>query len=287
MNSAIFMKSATGLILASSLVAVSGVLASAQEATVSLGGAPTIAMSALYMNAPTGVVSLAGHKFDLTSGNDITLGSGQSLLAGGAFKDAHSAYLLVNSGNSYWWYQGQTAGHVTLSFSDGSTQITNLVIGGNVREWQLGSQGTVAAISDPAATNAWTGTSTSGRTAVIDMLTIAIAGTGKTLTGMKLDNDGLTNGWAPVGILVSAVTVDYTPLTVPGDDKNKNDDKNDNKNDNKDVNRVNHPVKPKTSEEDKSEKRDTTTKPAPKKPSAVLVHQTGHAAAEAAGTSDD
>src|SRR5260370_11515196 len=68
MNAAIFTKPAKGLILASGLIAASSVMGYAQDAPVALGAQATVPLSSLYVSAPSGIVSLGGHIFDLSGG---------------------------------------------------------------------------------------------------------------------------------------------------------------------------------------------------------------------------
>ena len=221
MNAAIFTKSAKGLILASSLVAVSGVLAYAQESTLTLAPAAQMPLTNAYQTPPTGLATLGGHTFDLTSGTAVTVQDGKSATFTGSLKNPRAVYVLVNSYDSYWWYKSATAGTLTLNFSDGSTQNTALTVGSNIREWRTSGNGVIATTTDSANTNVWTGSaqpSAGGGIAVIDMLTIPVTSTGKTLTSVGLTSGGVTNGWAPLGVLLSAVTVDYLPF--PGNSGN-------------------------------------------------------------------
>src|SRR5690349_10269382 len=173
MNAALLTKPAKGLILASGFLAASSVLGFAQDAPVALGAQATLPLSTLYVSAPTGVTSLGGHSFDLSAGNILTLGNGQSATFSGSWTNATNAYLLLNTMNTYWWFDGSVVGNVTFTFSDGTTQSTDLTSGGNIREWRTGAGFTVNTLSDPAAANVWTGSAQPGMgggTAVIDML---------------------------------------------------------------------------------------------------------------------
>jgi hypothetical protein len=215
MNAAILTKSAKGLILASGLIAASSILGYAQDAPVALGAQATVPLSALYMSAPSGITTLGGHTFDLSGGNLIQLGNGKSASFSGSWKKAQAAYLLLNTYNTYWWYDQSVVGNVTLTFSDGTTQSTDLTVGGNVREWRIGSGFTVGTLSDPATTTVWTGSAQQtmgGGTAVIDMLTITLPGT-KTLTSISVND---TNGWGALSIDLAGLTVDDNPFTWPG-----------------------------------------------------------------------
>ncbi len=208
MNSAIFAKSAKGLILASGLIAASSVVGYAQDVTVALGASATLPLSSLYASAPSGTASLGGHAFDLSGGNLVSLGNGQSVTYTGSWSNAQSVLLLLNTMNTYLWYDQTQVGTVTLTFSDGTTQVTDLTVGGNVREWRTGAGNTVNWINDPATTTVWNGSAIDGSAAVIDMLTISLAGT-QTITSIAVSN---TNGWGALHIDLAGLTID--PVAV-------------------------------------------------------------------------
>jgi hypothetical protein len=206
MNAAIFTKSAKGLILASGLIAATSVMGYAQDATVSLGSQATLPLSSLYVSAPTGITTLGGHSFDLSGGNLIQLANGQSASFNGSWTNASNAYLLINSYNTYLYYDQTVVGNVVVTYSDGTTQSTDLMIGSNVREWRIGSGYTVDWISDPNTANVWTGSAQStmgGGSAVIDMLTLPLAG--KTVTNITIND---TNSWGALLLDIAGVTVD-------------------------------------------------------------------------------
>jgi len=204
MNSAIFSKSAKGLILASGLIAASSVVGYAQDTTVALGAQATLPLSSLYASAPTGSASLGGHTFDFSGGNLVSLGSGQSVTYAGSWSNAQSVYLLLNTMNTYLWFDQTVVGNVTLTFSDGTTQSTDLMVGGNIREWRTGAGNTVNWTSDPATSYVWSGSATDGSSATIDMLTISVS-PAKTITAVTVNN---TNGWGSLHIDLAGLTID-------------------------------------------------------------------------------
>jgi hypothetical protein len=204
MNSAIFTKSAKGLILASGLIAASSVVGYAQDVTVALGAQATVPLSSFYASAPSGTASLGGHSFDLSGGNLVSLGNGQSVTFNGSWSNAQSALLLLNTANTYLWYDQTVVGSVTLTFSDGTTQSTDLMVGGNIREWRTGAGNTVNWLIDPATTTVWSGNATDGSTAAIDMLTISIV-PAKTITSLSVAN---INGWGALRIDLAGLTID-------------------------------------------------------------------------------
>ena len=214
MNAAIFTKSAKGLILASGLIAASSIMGYAQDAPVALGAQATVPLSGMYILAPSGITTLGGHTFDLTAGNAIQLVNGQSVSLSGSWANATGAYLLLNSANTYLWYDGMVVGNVTLTFSDATTQSTDLIVGTNLREWRTGAGFTDNSIADPNA-NVWSGTAIDGSAGVIDMLTIGLDGT-KTVTGISLND---TNTWGALAIVFSGLTVSMTdPTPAPAPD---------------------------------------------------------------------
>lgn len=206
MNAATFTKPAKGLILASGLIVGSSLAANAQDATVALGSLATVPLSSMYASAPTGIATLGGHSFDLTSGNQIQLTNGQSASFTGSWTNANGVYLLLNSANTYLWYDQSIVGDVTITFSDGTTQVTNLIVGGNLREWRTGAGFTDNTLTDPAATQVWNGTAVDGTAATIDMLSIQIS-PAKTITSIAVDD---TNGFGALRIQLSGLTVDPT-----------------------------------------------------------------------------
>ncbi len=212
MNTAgIFAKPVRAVLLAVGLVAVSSVISFAADVTVGLGTLATGSMANAYLNAPTGAVVLGGHTFDLTTGKMILLAGGQSASISGSYPNTKAAYLLINTYDTWLNYSGATIGSVVLTFSDGTTQTTNLVVGTNIREWRPAGTNTVNTATGPGWSNVWTGQAqpaAGGGTAVIDMLTITVVGTGKTLTGIRIANADFTG----IGVIVPAVTIDDGPL---------------------------------------------------------------------------
>lgn len=203
MNAAIFTKSAKGLMLASGLIAMSSVMGYAQDATVPLGAQATTSLSSLYQSAPSGLTTLGGHSFDFSGGNLIQLNNGQSASFSGSWTNAQGAYLLLNTYNTYLWYDQTQVGTVTVTFSDGTSQTTALTVGSNVREWRIGAGFTDNTLTDPAAAQVWSGSATDGTAATIDMLTISLPG--KTVTGVSVAN---INTWGALGINLAGLTVD-------------------------------------------------------------------------------
>lgn len=223
MNAALFTKSTTGLILASSLIAASSVLGHAQDAPIALGALATYPLSSAYATIPTGQAVLGGQTFDMTSGNMILLGTNASANFAGSYQNPTAVHLLVNSANTYSWYAGTPVGTVVLTFSDGSTQSATLTVGANLREWRTGAAGVVNTVTDttpststPYSAQVWTTTAVGGGTAVLDMLTVPVltANATKTLTGVQVTNSNPYGG--ALSIDLSGVTVEFTaPAQLP------------------------------------------------------------------------
>ena len=209
MNAAeLITKPARALVLASGLVAAASIVGFAQDVTVGLGTLATLPIANAYVNPPTGVTSLGGHQFDLSSGNMIPLASGQSASISGSYPNTTAVYVLINSYNTYT--PAQPIGQIGFTFSDGTTQTTTLTTGSNVREWRPGAN-TVNTASDPNLANVWTGqaqAATGGGTAIIDMLTIPV--TNRTLTNITIS----INNTFGTGVIVSGITIDPTAQTI-------------------------------------------------------------------------
>lgn len=222
MNAAILTKPAKGLVLASGLLIGLSSIASAQTGTVGLGAQANTALASFYYNPPAGpALPNTAVPFDLSGGNFIYLAQGGSASFTTSYKNPSAVYLLVNSSFTYYWYAGRKAGQVTLTFSDGTSQTTDLTIGGNLREWRIGAGSIVVGnTSDGASSNAWSGSAQGwmgGGAAVLDQLKVTVSTSGKTLTGVSVSraNDDMS-----VHLLLSGLTVDYTPISWPGNSGN-------------------------------------------------------------------
>jgi hypothetical protein len=220
MNAALLSKPVKGLVLASGLLIGLSTLASADTGTVSLAAQANTALASFYYNPPAGpALPNTAVPFDLSSGNFVYLGRGDSATFTTSYKNPANVYLLVNSSFTYSNYATHKAGQVTLTFSDGTTQATDLTIGDNLREWRIGAGGVVVGTTTSQySANAWSGYAQGwmgGGAAVLDQLTVPVdtANKTKTLTGVSVNriNDGMD-----VHLLVSGLTVDYTTISYPG-----------------------------------------------------------------------
>src|SRR6266571_427847 len=202
MNAALFTKSTTGLILASGLIAASSVLGHAQDAPVALGTLATYPLSSAYATVPTGQATLGGHTFDMTSGNMVKLATNASASFAGSYQNPTAVHLLLNSANTYSWYDGTA-------------------VGSNLREWNLGGYGYVNTVTDvtpstttPYSSQVWTTTVLGGTgTAVLDMLTIPVATANTTLTSVQVTNNNPFGG--ALSIDLSGLTVELGAAPVP------------------------------------------------------------------------
>jgi len=151
MDASTLAKSAKALILASGLIVASTVVGAAQDAPVPLGTTATVALNSWYVTPPSGQALLGGHTFDLSGGNLILLANGQSVSFTGSYAGVKGAYLLLNSSNTYSYYVDSAVGQVVLTFSDGTTQSTDLIVGTNLREWRISAGATVSNASVASA----------------------------------------------------------------------------------------------------------------------------------------
>lgn len=236
---------------------------------VDLGATATHPLSATYVNPPTGAVTLGTVPF--TTANIALLTSGTKLDLTASTSKPVSVSVLVNSAYGFDSFKGQTVGRVHLTFSDATTQDTDLVAGSQIREWWLGP-GYLSTLASTSATNVWQGqgqpaTGIGTATAVIDMLTATVNPTNASLSSVSVQNIA----GAPFDLMVSGVTVAYTTPVVGGGTGGNNKDKDKNDNDRKDVNRVNppKPVKGESTEKTESDEHEGTTKPEVKKPAAT------------------
>jgi hypothetical protein len=208
MNAALISKSAKGLALASSIALATSVSGFAQDAPVTLGATATTPLGALYLNPPTGPQTLGGKPFAM--GNFSWLAAGQSATFAAAFPSPNGVYVLLNSSYTSGWYAGYKVGSVQLTFSDATTQFVDLVVGKNVREWQIGAGGMVSTVSDPSNSNVWAGVCCNGSTAAaIDMLSVSIPPTTKSLATVAVSNTDTTGGG--IHLQVNGVSVSYSP----------------------------------------------------------------------------
>src|SRR5437588_130946 len=212
MNAKLVAKPLKGLVLAAALALMTSLPAFAQDVPVSLGAQASTPLTALYLNPPSGSVTLGGKPFSVGSFDWLAAGDSGSFAT--SFPGPTRVYVLLNSSYTSSWYADHTVGAVQLTFSDGTSQAVDLVVGHNVREWQVGSGGTVATVSDSSNTNVWMGACCNGSVAAsIDMLTVPVAPTGRSLARVTVRNSDTTGGG--IHLQVYGIAVAYTPVVVP------------------------------------------------------------------------
>src|SRR5260370_24953661 len=87
----------------------------------------------------------------MRGGKLIVVANSGSASFTGSYQNAKAVYLLLNTANTYSWYTGSIVGTVVLTFSDNTTQTTNLVIGANLRERRIAALCLLNPLPDPAA----------------------------------------------------------------------------------------------------------------------------------------
>ena len=182
--------------------------------TVDMGALASHPLTGTYLNPPTGSTTLAGVPFNLANIALITSGNNMPLTS--TVHKPLSVSVLMNSAYGFRSYANQVVGRVHLSFSDGTTQDTNLVAGGTVREWWLNTGYLIDTLSSSSTKNAWQGqgapaTGIGTAPAVIDMLTVTVAPTSADLTGISVGDDA----GSPFDLMVSGVTVAYDATVKP------------------------------------------------------------------------
>src|SRR5947209_16353765 len=120
MNAKLVAKPLKGLVLASALALMTSLPAFAQDAPVSLGAQGSTPLTALYLNPPSGSVTLGGKPFVM--GNFDWLAAGQSGTFAASFAGPTGVYVLLNSSYTSASYAGVKVGTVQLAFSDGTSQ---------------------------------------------------------------------------------------------------------------------------------------------------------------------
>lgn len=225
MKAAILSKPAKGLVLASGLLLGSSVFASAQTATLNVAAQASVSLASFYQNPPAGpALPNTTVPYDLSGQMFVYLASGDKPATFTAsYKNPSAVYLLLNTSYTFANYAGNKAGQVTLTYSDGSTESTDLTIGVNIREWRVGAGSAVVGTTSDAlhSSNAWKGAAEwwmGGGDAVIDQLKVVPGSSGKTLTGVTVSR--ASNDTMAVRILLSGITVDYTPIDWPGNSGN-------------------------------------------------------------------
>lgn len=123
-----------------------------------------------------------------------------------------SVYLLLQAGWGLSRYDGERIGEVRLSFSDGSSVDTPLILGFNIRDWAWESGAAVNTVSSSTSQPAWQGNAPDGTPGGMDVLTIDVpSGQSQlTLTGVRVsDTSQSAIGEVNPCIHLVALTVEY------------------------------------------------------------------------------
>jgi hypothetical protein len=188
--------------------------------TVALGQA-TWARSYFYVNPPASLKTAGGVPFTLGNAYWLRYGDAPASLTLNINKPK-TVYLLLNTSWTDAAFAGQTVGTVHLTFSDGTSRDTALVVGANIREWENGAPGVVSTLTSTATVSVWQGmgqAAVGGATATMDMLAIPAAPALSTawLTGVTVS---ITNS-SHMGIVFQGLTVlddPIIPTPKPGSD---------------------------------------------------------------------
>jgi hypothetical protein len=193
-------------------------------ASVALSQA-TVARTTLYVNPPASLLTSGGVPFTLGNAYWLHYGDAPASLSMNYDKPL-AVYLLLNTSWTDAAFAGQTVGVVHLTYSDGTSQDTALVVGANIREFEYGItwkgiSWTVDTLSSLSTAPVWQGQAQpalGGATSTIDMLTMAAIPTSPSahLTGVSVSD---TNN-SHMGIVFQGLTVLYDPIVRPGNSGN-------------------------------------------------------------------
>jgi len=177
----------------------------------------TVARSTFYTTVQASLLTTSGTPFTFGNAYWMHYGDAPASLTMDYAKP-QSVALLINTSYTDGGFAGQTAGTVHLTFSDGSSQDTALVVGANIREWENGASWTANTLSSSSTVSVWQGQAQAamgGAAATIDMLTIPVTSAAH-LTGVTVTE---TNN-SHMGIVFQGLTVTYNPITRPGNSGN-------------------------------------------------------------------
>jgi hypothetical protein len=125
--------------------------------------------------------------------------------------NATAMHLIVNTSGTPASAANVANGTVTVTYADTTTTVTQLVVSSNNREWEIGNPAvpaTVAVLTSPTASNAWTGQSTGLRTAVLDMVMVPLKGTVQPVSVTVTNTSGFGLSWF-------GLTIENTPPAPP------------------------------------------------------------------------
>lgn len=173
-----------------------------------------LARTTFYTAPTSAVLTPSGIPFSLANTYWLRYGDAPVSLSMN-YEKPLAVYLLLNTSWTNAYFAGQTVGVVRLSFSDGSTRTTPLVVGANIREWEYGVSWTVRTLSNPSTVSVWQGQAQAwagGAAATMDMIPVDATSTTARLTGVTVS---ITYN-SHMGILYQGLTVAYDPWHRPG-----------------------------------------------------------------------
>jgi hypothetical protein len=185
----------------------------------------TVARTTFYVTPPASLLTSAGTPFTLGNAYWMHYGDAPASLSMNYDKPL-AVYMLLNTSWTDAAFAGQTVGLVHLTYSDGTSKDTALVVGANIREFEYGItwngiSWTVDTLSSSSTVPVWQGQAQpalGGAPSTIDMLTIAAIPTSPSahLTGVSVSD---TNN-SHMGIVFQGLTVLYDPIVRPGNSGN-------------------------------------------------------------------
>ena len=120
-------------------------------------------------------------------------------------------YVLIQAGHASTAYLNKEIGRIHAVFSDGSTIVTRLTLGVNIRDWAIANPAAVNTLSGHETQPAWQGVS-QGTQGVMDLLTVEIPKSHRTLrlTGIMIEDTSLDMvGSGDPCIHICGITVRY------------------------------------------------------------------------------
>lgn len=190
---------------------------------------PITNSSIAWKNPPLGEQVFAGIPFHITKEKFNTQGHSshtESPVEANLqvnLSNPQNVCVLVGTTHTWTQFSEKQVGEITLVFDDGSTQVTRLIVGQNVREYIMDNRlgATVNTLTDSAAQSVWQGVNWDGRQpTTLDMLTIAVtpSNQGKMLKEIIItDTSTTTASSASPGIGLFGITVEYLGEVLTSD----------------------------------------------------------------------
>ncbi|RMD58731.1 hypothetical protein D6833_12520 [Candidatus Parcubacteria bacterium] len=137
----------------------------------------------------------------------------QSVLIETSISNPRMAYFLLQAGFGWSKFRDKKIGEIVFHFNDGSTSVTSLSLGYNIRDWARDDDNSVVTLAfSPDLVSVWSGTAPDGRQGGIDMLAVRIPPdkTSLSLSGIEIvDLSQSTVGDLDPCIHLLAITVKY------------------------------------------------------------------------------